>query len=66
MDAIDSICMVTFARSCSSSFGPTSSLQSIHLAPAPGAAVENDERQRHAEKLISPDLKIDEKTKPPI
>jgi hypothetical protein len=46
--------------------GPTSSLQSIHLAPAPGAAVENDERQRHAEKLISPDLKIDEKTKPPI
>jgi hypothetical protein len=32
-------------------------LQSIHLAPAPSAAADNDERQRHIEKHISPDLK---------
>jgi hypothetical protein len=42
--------------------GPTSSLQSTHLASAPSATVENDRRQRHVEKHISPDLINGEKT----
>jgi hypothetical protein len=50
----------------STTFGPKSSLQKNHLAPAASAVVENHERQRHIEKLISPNLKIDEKTKLPI
>jgi hypothetical protein len=45
---------------------PTSSLQSTHLALTPNTAVDNDECQRHAEKLISLDLKNGEKTKLPI
>jgi hypothetical protein len=45
---------------------PTSSLQKNHLAPAAGAVVDNHERQRHTEKLISPDLNTGEKTKLPI
>jgi hypothetical protein len=36
---------------------PTSLLQSIHLAPAPSAAADNDESHRHVEKQILPDLK---------
>jgi hypothetical protein len=46
--------------------GSTSSLQKNHLDPAAGAVVDNHERQRHTEKLISPDLNTDEKTKLPI
>jgi hypothetical protein len=38
----------------STTSGPTSLLQSTHLAPAPSAAAENDGRQRHIEKQISP------------
>jgi hypothetical protein len=41
-------------------------LQSIHLAPAPSAAVDNDGHQRHVEKQILPDLKNSEKTTLPI
>jgi hypothetical protein len=47
----------------STTTGPTSLLQSIHLAPAPNAVVNNDKHQRHVEKQISPDLKNGEKTK---
>jgi hypothetical protein len=43
--------------------GPISSLQKNHLVPAASAVVDNYERQRYTEKLISPDLKIGEKTK---
>jgi hypothetical protein len=50
----------------STTFGPTSSLQKNHLAPAARVVADNHERQRHAEKLISPDLKTGEKTKLPI
>jgi hypothetical protein len=41
-------------------------LQSIRLVLVPNAAVDNDRRQRHNEKEISPDLKNGEKTKLPI
>jgi hypothetical protein len=47
----------------STTSGPASLLQSIHLAPAPNAIVDNDKRRRHVEKQISPDLKNGEKTK---
>jgi hypothetical protein len=47
----------------STTSGPTSSLQKNHLALVVGAIVDNDECQLHIEKLISPNLKIDEKTK---
>jgi hypothetical protein len=47
----------------STTSGPTSSLQKKNLSPAASAIVDNHERQRHTEKLISPDLKIGEKTK---
>jgi hypothetical protein len=43
--------------------GPTSSLQSIHLASAPSAVADNDKHWRHVEKQISPDQKNGEKTK---
>jgi hypothetical protein len=42
---------------------PTSSLQKNHLTPAAGIIADSNKRQRHTEKLISPDLKNDEKTK---
>jgi hypothetical protein len=42
---------------------PTFSLDSIHLAPAPVAAVNNNEHQRQVEKQISLDIKKDVKTK---
>jgi hypothetical protein len=45
---------------------PTSSLQKNHLAPAASAIADNHERQRHTEKLISPDLKNSEMTMLPI
>jgi hypothetical protein len=44
---------------------PTSSLQSIHLVSASSVVVDNNERQRHAKKPISPDLKKGEKPEPP-
>jgi hypothetical protein len=47
----------------STTSGPTSSLQSIHLGPAPSAIVDIYKRQRHVEKQISLDLKNNEKTK---
>jgi hypothetical protein len=47
----------------STTSGPTSSLQKNHLTPATSVVANNHERQRHAEKLISPDLKTGEKTK---
>jgi hypothetical protein len=47
----------------STSSRPTLLFQCIHLAPAPSTVVDNDERQRHVEKLISLDLKNGEKTK---
>jgi hypothetical protein len=47
----------------STTSGPTSSLQKNHLVPAANAVVDNDERQRHNEKLISPDLKNGKKTR---
>jgi hypothetical protein len=47
----------------STTSGPTSSLQSTHLAPVPSVAAENDRRQRH---VISPDLMNGEKTTLPI
>jgi hypothetical protein len=50
----------------STTSGPTSSLQKNHLAPTACVIANNHERQRHAEKLISPDLKTGEKTKLPI
>jgi hypothetical protein len=50
----------------STTSGPTSSLQSTHLAPVPSVAAENDRRQRHVEKQISPDLMNGEKTTLPI
>jgi hypothetical protein len=46
--------------------GLTSFLQKNHIASAACAIVDNHERQRHTEKLISPDLKTGEKTKLPI
>jgi hypothetical protein len=49
----------------STTSGPASLLESIHLAPVPSAVMENDKHQRHVEKQISPDLKSGEKTKPP-
>jgi hypothetical protein len=36
----------------STTSGPTSSLQSIHLAPTPSAIVDNDKCQQHVEKQI--------------
>ena len=51
----------------STTSGPTSLLQKNHLAPTASVVVANNhERQRHNEKLISPDLKNDEKTELPI
>ena len=50
----------------STTSGPISSLQRNHLAPAASVIADNDERQRHIEKQISPDLKNSEKTKMPI
>jgi hypothetical protein len=47
----------------STTSGPTSSPWSIHLAPATGAAEDKNEGQRHAEKLILPEVKNIEKTK---
>jgi hypothetical protein len=47
----------------STTSGPTSSLQKNHLTPATNIVADNHELQRHTEKLISPDLKTDEKTK---
>jgi hypothetical protein len=44
-------------------YRPTSSLQSSYLAPAVSAIVDNDECQRHTEKLISPDVKNGKNTK---
>jgi hypothetical protein len=41
-------------------------LQKNHLVLAARAVVDNHERQRHTEKLISPDLKTGGKTKLPI
>jgi hypothetical protein len=41
----------------------TSSLQNIHLALAPNDAVDNNEWQGDAKKLISPDLKNNIKNK---
>jgi hypothetical protein len=38
----------------STTYGPTSSLSIIHLAPVPNTVVDNDEHRRHAEKPISP------------
>jgi hypothetical protein len=49
----------------STTSGPTSS-QKNHLTPAASAIADNNERQRHIEKMISPDLKTGEKTKLPI
>ena len=49
----------------STTFGPTSSLQKNHLAPAASVVTNNHKRQRQTEKLISPDLKNGEKTKLP-
>jgi hypothetical protein len=40
---------------------PTFSLQKNHLALATSAVPDNNERQRHTEKLVSPDLKNSEK-----
>jgi hypothetical protein len=45
---------------------PTFLLQKNHLAPATSAVGDNHGHQRHTEKLISPDLKTNEKTKVPI
>jgi hypothetical protein len=45
---------------------PTSVLQKNHLAPSASFVADNHECQQHTEKLISPDLKIGEKTKLPI
>jgi hypothetical protein len=42
---------------------PTSSLQSIHLTLALSAAKDNDKRQLHTEKLISPNMKNSKNTK---
>ena len=51
----------------STTFGPAFSLQKNHLALAISVVVANNhECQRHNEKLISLDLKNDEKTKLPI
>jgi hypothetical protein len=50
----------------STTSGPTSSLQSNHLAPDPSVAAENDRRQRYVEKQISLDLMNGEKTTLPI
>jgi hypothetical protein len=47
-------------------FGPTSSLQSTHLAPTHNAAMDNDGHQRHVEKQISLDLMNGEKITLPI
>jgi hypothetical protein len=47
----------------STTSGPTFLLQKNHLVPAANGVVDNDERQRHNEKPISPDLKNGEKTK---
>jgi hypothetical protein len=47
----------------STTSGPASLLQSIHLVPAPRPVVDNDKHRRHVKKQISPDLKSGEKTK---
>jgi hypothetical protein len=41
---------------------PTSSLRKKHLAPAASVIADNNARQRHTEKMISPDLKKGDKT----
>jgi hypothetical protein len=50
----------------STTSGTTSPLQKNHLAPAANTVADNHKRLRHSQKLISPDLKTDEKTKLPI
>jgi hypothetical protein len=50
-----------YGRSTTS--GPTSSLESIHLAPSPCAVVDIDKFQQHVDKHISPNLKNGEKTR---
>jgi hypothetical protein len=45
---------------------PTTFLQRNHIAPAASVVIDNEERQQHTEKLISPDLKNGEKTMLPI
>jgi hypothetical protein len=50
----------------STTFGPTSLLPSIYLAPAPSVTVDNDKHKRHIEKQISQDLMNGEKTTLPI
>jgi hypothetical protein len=50
----------------STTSGPTSSLQSTHLAPTASVTAENNGCQRHIEKQISPDLMNVEKTTLPI
>jgi hypothetical protein len=57
------ICRLPSEKKCISIIsGPTSSLQKNHLAPA-ASVVDNNECQRHNDKLILPDLKNGEKTK---
>jgi hypothetical protein len=47
----------------STTSGPTSSLQKNHLTLAASVVADSNERRRHTEKLILPDLKHGEKNK---